>query len=62
MTACDIYCKHVYIGLLEIDDCGQHKYTPIIEGIEIIEKIVPLPSLLLDDLPRLVRAYPHFEE
>ena len=42
MTAYDIYCKDVCIGLLEIDERGQHRYTPIAEGIGKVEKIVPL--------------------
>ena len=42
MTVYDIYYKDVYIGLLEINERGQHRYTPNAEGIGKDEKIIPL--------------------
>lgn len=38
----EIYCKDILIGLLEINDDGQHKYTPIVEGVEVAKKEVSL--------------------
>lgn len=44
MTVYDIYYKDVCIGLLEINERGQHRYTPIAEGIGKVEEIVPLDN------------------
>lgn len=42
MIRYNVYCKKIKIGVLEINEEGLHRYTPIEEGIRYIENSVPL--------------------
>lgn len=44
-----ILCKNIKIGILEINDNGQHKYTPDTSGIDAIKNEVPLLNDLLHE-------------
>lgn len=37
-----VYVKKVKIGILEINEEGLHRYTPIEEGVRYVEKSVPI--------------------
>lgn len=44
-----IYCKDVFIGLLEIsDDERRHKYTPYIDGVEVAKKLNSLSHEMVE--------------
>lgn len=45
----EIYCKNTLIGVLEVRDDGQHKYTPDKKGVEVAMKEVSLSHEMLTE-------------
>lgn len=44
----EIYYKKIVIGVLEINDVGQHKYTPDCDGVEKAKKEVSIHHALTE--------------